>query len=165
MYQILKYDTPTKAGRIYTANSFIRPLPEYCFIEKPEGEKYHTRNLHSILFQAKLIEKSYGLFITELEFIESHQNLRFMDFYENKFWGICTKSSGLVAPNGYVSNVEFMSIYLVHNPKDTHFNYDLTYHTNKPNLLLEFFSHNQERYGETYINRTITSTQGTYPHT
>ncbi len=154
MYQILKYHTPTKAGRIYSPSSFNKPLPEYCFIEKPEGQQYNTTNLHSILFHAKLIETASGLFLSDLEYIESQENEEFINLYENKYWGICPKSSGFVAPNGYVSNAEFMSVYLVHNPQRTDFNYDLTYNTNKPQILLEFFSYDKERYGEKYIHKT-----------
>mgnify|MGYP000063572429 CR=1 FL=1 len=88
MIPLIKYNIPTINGRIYRKGCFINldKIKDSFFIEKPriDNDLNNIVSLSNVIFTAKLIEKDDGLFLTDLDFLETDENKNFLSVFENQ---------------------------------------------------------------------------------
>ena len=106
--------------------------------------------MSNVIFTAKLIEKDDGLFLTDLDFLETDENKNFLSVFENQKLGISSRSVGHVDENHFVESAELIVADLVLDNSLTDNNHDFTYETNESKLILEFL--HLDRYGEEFVS-------------
>lgn len=157
MIQLIKYNKPTINGRIYKKGCFtnLDQVKNQFFIQKPslDFKNYITVNLSHVIFVATLRETKYGLYIKDLTFINTEENLNFLDVFENQKLGISLSSIGETTGNNHVVSSEIIKAELVINPDHANATHDFTFDTGIPRLILEFTPLiDYDRYGEKYVS-------------
>lgn len=156
MIPLIEYNKPTITGRIYQKGCFtnLDKVKDFFIIEKPKGEfeDNSLASLNNSIFIAKLEENDFGLFIKDLQFVETNENKEFLSLFNNKKLGISSRSIGVVT-NNFVEHSEIFGANLVLNYKEANSNHDFTFEDNELKLILEFLS--LDRYGDEYVNETI----------
>lgn len=156
MIQLIKYNKPTINGKIYTKGCFhnIVKVKKQFFIQKPSfGNTDYCVDLSNIIFVCTLRETKYGLYIKDLTFINTEDNLNFLNLFENQKLGIALSSIGNIVENNQVVSSEIIKAVLVINPDHANATHDFTFDTGIPRLILEFTPLiDYDRYGEKYVS-------------
>ena len=78
MIPLIEYNKPTINGRIYTKGCFtnLDEVKDFFILEKPMSEENYgtTASLSNAIFISKLEENDFGLFIKDLQFVETDEN-------------------------------------------------------------------------------------------